>query len=563
MDKFKYIGEGAALKRAQNWYKNFLCILAENNAYLISDYYGSKEEVIIHYKEADIKTSPQVFINHYLPSTKSFEEICEDNGDKFIKYVNCNDSQLAALIKVPNGEITMTKNSYMKFIKSRSTFFTFLSENNAILKSPYLGFNIPSVIYYKDKHFNMDFPSFKRAVKSTISFEEKCLKNGDLFIKYKDINDGASIALIKNNTNDILEMSSRAYDLFISGRNSFFKALNKVNAILLGSYLGTHIKTTIKYKGAIIDTTPHNFISQTIVNTNMLQKACEKNGDKFIKYTYKKDGVMLFLLETFDGGFVELSSNNYGQFIKARSDFFNIIKRNGHICTSPYLGSNEDIEIDFCCGHAPSTKKPINYKIYDTYGCISCYYDNISKDTRINKLNDKNILTNTFPHLLNEWSDKNIEPPSNYSYASKEKVFWKCTNGHKDFLQSITARTLQEQGCPKCSQSKGEKIICSYLDSIALDYSVQLTLENNKKYDIFVGAYNLIIEVHGLQHYEEVDYFSNRSLIEEKENDLNKEIYAKKKGYNYIIVDYREHKPSLALSRFKAQFSSSIDNYTK
>ena len=37
-------------------------------------------------------------------------------------------------------------------------------------------------------------------------------------------------------------------------------------------------------------------------------------------------------------------------------------------------------------------------------------------------------------------------------------------------------------------------------------------------------------------------------------NDYEKEKLAVSKGYNYMVVDYKEHKPELALERFKEQF---------
>ena len=38
-----------------------------------------------------------------------------------------------------------------------------------------------------------------------------------------------------------------------------------------------------------------------------------------------------------------------------------------------------------------------------------------------------------------------------------------------------------------------------------------------------------------------------------------KEEYAKSLGYNYMVIDYKEHDPDLALKRFKNQFKKYIE----
>ena len=47
---------------------------------------------------------------------------------------------------------------------------------------------------------------------------------------------------------------------------------------------------------------------------------------------------------------------------------------------------------------------------------------------------------------------------------------------------------------------------------------------------------------------------------EEQENDTQKKEYAESKGYNYMVVDYREHLPELTLQRFKKMFEKYVMN---
>lgn len=56
-----------------------------------------------------------------------------------------------------------------------------------------------------------------------------------------------------------------------------------------------------------------------------------------------------------------------------------------------------------------------------------------------------------YPHLLAEWSHKNPSPPSNYSFGSRYKAWWKCSNGH-EWQTAISHRTNNNNptGCPYC-----------------------------------------------------------------------------------------------------------------
>lgn len=65
-------------------------------------------------------------------------------------------------------------------------------------------------------------------------------------------------------------------------------------------------------------------------------------------------------------------------------------------------------------------------------------------------------------------------------------------------------------------------MICDYLLENKIKYTQQLRLKNNRKYDIYIDKYNLIVEVHGVQHYEDSRKFTKRTLEEEQENDRKK-----------------------------------------
>ena len=60
-----------------------------------------------------------------------------------------------------------------------------------------------------------------------------------------------------------------------------------------------------------------------------------------------------------------------------------------------------------------------------------------------------------------------------------------------------------------------------------------------KKYDLYLEKFNIIIENHGIQHYEDIPFWK-MTLKEEQENDTFKETLARNNGIaNYIVLDCR------------------------
>jgi len=88
----------------------------------------------------------------------------------------------------------------------------------------------------------------------------------------------------------------------------------------------------------------------------------------------------------------------------------------------------------------------------------------------------------------------------------------------------------------------------SVLEQLNIEFQPQLTKTTFKwcedyKYDFYIPFKNKIIEVHGIQHYEEHGRKGGRNLQEETENDRVKKELAITNGIkeeNYITIDCRE-----------------------
>jgi hypothetical protein len=71
----------------------------------------------------------------------------------------------------------------------------------------------------------------------------------------------------------------------------------------------------------------------------------------------------------------------------------------------------------------------------------------------------KKILNETHPEICKSWHPtKNTLKPSDVSYGSKIKVWWKCPQGEDHEWQSSVACHVKYPGCPICS---GQKVIIS------------------------------------------------------------------------------------------------------
>jgi hypothetical protein len=235
---------------------------------------------------------------------------------------------------------------------------------------------------------------------------------------------------------------------------------------------------------------------------------------------------------------------------ESAKEFVLLVESNGHVLLTPY-GKNQDekVLIDFQCSHEPHLVAPSNYKLRK--GCPECgrIGSNKAKLQNGERLLKKAIKKNNHI-LLSEYVD----------VKTKVLIDFKCK--HKPHWVTPDSYRHQDSGCPKCKKSKGVQVICQWLEENRILYEIEYLLSNKLwRYDIYLPIENLIIEVHGSQHYingfynKKTKKFVGRTLEQEQENDRKKRQYAEKLGYKYIEVDYREHRPELALERFLKAFS--------
>ena len=134
-----------------------------------------------------------------------------------------------------------------------------------------------------------------------------------------------------------------------------------------------------------------------------------------------------------------------------------------------------------------------------------------------------------------------------YTKSSEVKVDWICPEcGTIVKNKSIHNTVNYKLSCQLCNDnlSSGHKYICALLEYLNVDYNTEYSFEwlKDKQYDIYISSLNTIIEIHGLQHYEDCGLSKiGRTFKEECENDILKEEKAKLNNIsNYISIDCRK-----------------------
>lgn len=168
-------------------------------------------------------------------------------------------------------------------------------------------------------------------------------------------------------------------------------------------------------------------------------------------------------------------------------------------------------------------------------GCPYCSNKKVSID---------NCMWTTNPKLASMLA--NSDDGYKYTQSSGMKVDWRCPDCG-EVIKNKVISNVSHRGvpCPRCSDgvSYPEKFIKNMIYQLNIENIHQKLFEwsNDKVYDFYLPFYNMIIEVHGLQHYNGgFEAFGGRTLVEEQENDRLKEKLAKDNGIeHYIIIDAR------------------------
>ena len=133
-------------------------------------------------------------------------------------------------------------------------------------------------------------------------------------------------------------------------------------------------------------------------------------------------------------------------------------------------------------------------------------------------------------------------------------------------FEQTSSNHLNGAGCPKCKESKGEKLITKILKNNKIEFISQYTIPNNNcrfRYDFYLPDYKLLIEFHGRQHYEPVKAFGGEK---EFKNILFRDACKRSLAWDYgiplIEINYKYLK-QLNEEQFEKYFISLINRTTR
>ena len=154
-----------------------------------------------------------------------------------------------------------------------------------------------------------------------------------------------------------------------------------------------------------------------------------------------------------------------------------------------------------------------------------------------------NDLYTTNPELDIYFYNKN----DMYKYTKGSGKYIKTKCPKCGAIKYITVKNLVNHGfsCLECSDgiSYPNKFVLNFLNQLNVLYIREKSFDWSCKkiYDFYLPDYNLVIENHGMQHYD-VEFMpgiSSRTLKEEKENDIFKKTLAENQSIKYISIDCR------------------------
>lgn len=138
------------------------------------------------------------------------------------------------------------------------------------------------------------------------------------------------------------------------------------------------------------------------------------------------------------------------------------------------------------------------------------------------------------------------EDAKTHTYGSGKEVKVTCPHCGRSFYKKLNNISINRSINCKCGDKTPypEKFTMSVLNQLGVEFETQLTNKkfdwvSDKRYDFYIPSLNMIIETHGIQHYEENSNFK-MTLAEQKENDRIKKELALSNGIDkYIVIDCR------------------------
>uniref|UniRef100_A0AAU8GRW0 Homing endonuclease n=1 Tax=Mammaliicoccus phage MSShimriz1 TaxID=3230127 RepID=A0AAU8GRW0_9VIRU len=198
------------------------------------------------------------------------------------------------------------------------------------------------------------------------------------------------------------------------------------------------------------------------------------------------------------------------------------------------------------------TKRKVNRKAYEvqslvyldapTYTVLESKLSNGFQDSykagrKVYEGNSIYSVKHIRPYLIDVEESKTVSKGN-----SRRKIECMCPDcGYK---KNIAPYTLAKHGimCPICSKgtSYPELFMMAYLEVKGIKYEYQKVFKDlsNRRFDFYLPEENIVIEIHGLQHYENSTNWN--SYYKTRKSDKEKYDYCIKNNIKYVDIDARE-----------------------
>ncbi len=136
----------------------------------------------------------------------------------------------------------------------------------------------------------------------------------------------------------------------------------------------------------------------------------------------------------------------------------------------------------------------------------------------------------------------NREDLFNYRHTSLKKISTTCPKCNKVTKIRVVDLLMDNYLC-SCSKQKssfGERVTQAYLDILGVEYEKEYMFKGLglKRFDFYLPEFNTVVEVHGMQHYQEVTGYMSHEVT--KESDIEKRQYCKDYNITYVEIDARK-----------------------
>ena len=151
-----------------------------------------------------------------------------------------------------------------------------------------------------------------------------------------------------------------------------------------------------------------------------------------------------------------------------------------------------------------------------------------------------NDFSSIFPQYMPYLKDK--DDGYKHTPHSNKSVWWKCPDCGHEFKQSFNKFVSKLNKCPACSDtaSYAVKFLCCVFNQLSVPFQMEKGFDwlPRRRYDFWLPEQDVIIEIHGKQHYSMSDPWNSDG--KQKYIDLMKEEKAYENGYTgrYIVLMY-------------------------